>query len=143
MTVHEYEAPVDVPAEDLFEYAAEPANLPEFLSVVSEAHRTGGDRVEVRADVHGHHVDGEGWFRADAASRTLRWGVPGQDDYRGELVVHEVGGDRSRVAVRLNTARGDKGEVRRELAEAVAALAQGAAARTDAGRADRQEGWAG
>lgn len=143
MTEHEYAAPVDVPADQVFEYVAEPANLPEFLSVVSEAHAAGGDRVAVQADVHGHRVDGEGWLRADRESRTLRWGVPEQDDYSGELIVREDGVDRCTVVVRLNTTRADADEVRRELAEAVAALAQGAAARTDAERADRQQGWAG
>ncbi len=143
MADHEYEAPVDVPAEQLFGYVADPANLPEFLPEVSAAHSASGEKVHVEGDIHGHRVDGEGWFEADAASRTVRWGVPGRDEYRGELVVHEVAVDRSRVAVRLATPRTDADEVRRELAEVVATLSQAAAAHADGERADRQDGWAG
>ncbi|MFC7614540.1 hypothetical protein ACFQV2_14410 [Actinokineospora soli] len=78
MSSHEYEAPVDVPAEQLFEYVADPAHLPEFLTVVAEAHTTGPDQVHVEADVEGRHVDTETWFHADPATRTLRWGAPGR-----------------------------------------------------------------
>ncbi|GAA3029992.1 SRPBCC family protein [Actinokineospora globicatena] len=142
MTSHQYEAPVDLPAEQLFRYVADPANLPRFLTVVSEARATAPDRVQVTADVDGHHSEVEARFSTDEATRTIRWGSPGHDEYHGEFVVHEVAVDSSRVVVQLSTPH-DDGNVERELAEAVAALTQGAAAQTDAERADQQDGWAG
>ncbi len=108
-----YEAPVDLPATEVFQHVAEPGNLPAAI--------TGGD---------------VGWCDADAAAKTVRWGADGDDEARGEFVVHDDGPDRCRVSVRTRDGGG-------ELAEAVAELSHAASARTDSFRADHQQGWAG
>ena len=112
MDTHEYEAPVDLPAVEVYQHAADPANLPTAI--------TGGEI---------------GWCDADPTARTVSWGAEGETESRGQLTVHEEGGDRCRVVVRSSHADGN-------LAEGVAELAHAAAARTDSFRSDHQDGWA-
>ncbi|MFI6027285.1 SRPBCC family protein [Amycolatopsis magusensis] len=141
MPSYHHTGTVDVPAEDLFGYLAEPGNLPHFLPSMTEAHREGGDRVHVEAEVHGKHVEGEAWLRVDQGARTLRWGAPGEDDYHGELSVTETEPGTSEVTIELHTERAGGDDVQRGLEEAVATLSQRAAAETDEEAAEHQEGW--
>ncbi|MGX7827947.1 SRPBCC family protein [Actinokineospora sp. 24-640] len=137
----EYEAPVDLPAEQVFDYASEPANLPDFVSAVTEAHRGEDGRVRVVAEVDGRPVELEVWLRVDAHARTVAWGTGDGSD--GELAVRDHGAGTSEVVVRLHTAWADGAEAQRGVEQAVAAMTQGAAAKTDSARAAHQEGWAG
>lgn len=137
----EYEAPVDLPAEQLFEYASEPANLPDFVSAVTEVHRGDDGRVRVLAEVDGRPVEMVAWLRVDAHGKAATWGTG--DDPDGELAVRDDGAGTSRVVVRLHTTWAEGAGARRGVEEAVAALTQGAGAHTDAERAAHQEGWTG
>jgi uncharacterized membrane protein len=141
MPDYDYTAPVELPADRLFGYLSDPENLPGFLPEMTEAHREGGDRVHVEADVHGRHVEGEAWLRPDAGARTLSWGAPGEDDYHGELTVRDLGDGTSEVTVHLHTERAGGPDVQQGLEQAVAALAHRASAEGDLSDAEHQRGW--
>ncbi|MFC5291046.1 hypothetical protein ACFPM7_28690 [Actinokineospora guangxiensis] len=113
MDTHEYEAPADIPADEVYQHAADPANLPTAI--------TGGE---------------VGWCDADPSARTVSWGAEGETEARGQLTVHEESIDRCRIVVRSRHADGN-------VAEGVAELAHAASARTDSRRADQQQGWTG
>jgi hypothetical protein len=112
MDTHEYEAPVDLPADEVYRHAADPANLPTAI--------TGGD---------------VGWCDADPAAKTISWGTEGETETRGQLTVHDEGADRCRIVVRSQHTDGN-------VAEGVAELAHAASARTDSQRGEHQQGWA-
>lgn len=142
MTTYTHTAEADVAAGTLFDFLSEPANLPRYFPQMTAAEPRGGESVHVEAEVHGHHVDGEAWVRADAAERTLAWGAEGPDDYHGELRIEEVAPGRSRIMVSLHSVRAAEGvEVQEGLERTVAALTQVATAddQTDA-RAPREPG---
>jgi uncharacterized membrane protein len=129
MTTYTHTADADVPAEVLFQFLADPQNLPRYFPRMTAAEPEGGDTVHVEAEVHGNHVEGEAWLRSDESARRLAWGAEGPDDYHGELQVEELDQRRSRVTVTLHSVReAGSGEVQEGLEQAVAALAQAAAA---------------
>lgn len=135
MTTYTHTAEADVPAGQLFRFLAEPQNLPRYFPQMTAAEPEGGETVHVEADVHGHHVEGEAWLRADETARTLAWGAEGPDDYHGELKIDEVEPGRSRITVTLHSVReAGSGEVQEGLEHTMATLAQAAAADSDRGQ---------
>ncbi|SDF74422.1 Polyketide cyclase / dehydrase and lipid transport [Lentzea fradiae] len=129
MTTYTHTAEADIPADTLFEFLADPTNLPRYFPQMTAAEPEGGEQVHVEAEVHGHHVESEAWVRPDAGRRSLEWGAEGPDDYHGELQVEEVTPGRSRITVSLHSVREASGdEVQRGLEETVAVLTQTAAA---------------
>lgn len=128
MTTYTHTAEADIPADTLFEFLADPTNLPRYFPQMTAAEPEGGEQVHVEAEVHGHHVESEAWVRPDAGRRSLEWGAEGPDDYHGELRVEEVSPGRSRITVSLHSVREASGdEVQRGLEETVAVLTQTAA----------------
>jgi hypothetical protein len=121
---YERSTEVGVAADELFAYLADVENLPDYLPRITDVEPAGGDRVEVTAQVdadqdgNDEQVGATAWFEADDASRTVRWGSPGPNDYEGELEVAELD-DRSRVTVRLRTERVEGPDVGLGLDEAV------------------------
>lgn len=141
MTSYAHQAEVDLAADRLFDFLADPRTLPRYLPELTEVEPVGGDRVHVEAEVGGRHVEAEGWLRVDRDRRTLSWGTPGEDDYHGELTVSDQGDGRSNVAITLHTERAGGPEVQRGLEEAVAVLAHRATAETDTEAAEKGNDW--
>lgn len=123
MDTHTYSAEADLPADELFEALTE--------------------RPEVARGLPGIELDEsrDGGPRADVGSRALSWGSDA-DGYRGELRISEQGPDRCRLDMSVTTTRTDGGQVRQELAEALAAITHTATAETDVEGARGQRGWA-
>jgi uncharacterized protein YndB with AHSA1/START domain len=133
MTTYTHTAEADVPANVLFQFLADPTNLPRYFPQMTAAEPEGGETVHVEAEVHGAHVEGEAWVRPDESARRLEWGAEGPDDYHGELQVDELEPGRSRITVTLHSVReAEGGEVQEGLEQTVAALSQAAAADGDA-----------
>ncbi|GAB2981242.1 SRPBCC family protein [Saccharothrix stipae] len=113
MTSYEYRAPVEMSARELFEFLARPESLPQHLPGLS------GSTPRIDHDL-----------------RRVSWE---ENRYRGELSVAEDGDGRSEVAIAVET--DEPGDVRRELEEAVAALAHRATAEADLSAAKDQDTW--
>lgn len=106
----DYEASttVDVDAKVLFDYLSDVERLPEYLPQMTEAHSSGGDKVEVAAVIKPEgeperEVSGEAWLEIVEDGKKLRWGAPGPHDYHGELAVDFVADGASTLTVRLHT----------------------------------------
>ncbi len=106
----DYEASttVDVDAEVLFGYLSDVERLPEYLPQMTEAHPSGGDKVEVAAVIKPEgeperEVSGEAWMEIVEDGKKLRWGAPGPHDYHGELDVDFAADGTSTLTVRLHT----------------------------------------
>ncbi|WP_092533119.1 SRPBCC family protein [Amycolatopsis arida] len=143
---YRYSAPVELPADQVFAFVAEPRNLPKYFPRVTTAEPKdtaepeGGDAVHVEAELAHRHVEEEAWLRRDPERRALSWGAE-DDEYHGELRVEERGPDAAEVHVALHTGHADGERVQRELERTVAAITHLAAAETDVAAADDQRGW--
>lgn len=116
---YEHSATVHASADRLFNYLADPANLPDFFSAMRVAEPVGGERVHVEAEVEGTERSGEARLHADHENRQIRWDAPGPHAYHGEL---DVTGDEhsSTVTVTLHTERADGPGIRAGLEETLA-----------------------
>jgi len=141
LSTYEHRATIDVPPDRLFDFLAEPNNLPRYFPKLTEVDPTGGDRVHVEADLGDRHVEAEGWLRVDRDRRTLSWGTPGESDYHGDLKVTDLDAGRSEIAVTLHTERAGGPDVQRGLEEAVAVLAHSATAETETESAEKGDNW--
>ncbi|RKT55288.1 SRPBCC family protein [Saccharothrix australiensis] len=141
MSSYEHRAAVDLAPDRLFDFLAEPKNLPRYFPELTEVDPVGGDRVHVEADLGDRHVAADGWLRVDRDRRTLSWGTPGETDYHGELSVTGQDAGRSEIVVTLHTERAGGPEIQRSLEEAVAVLAHRATAETDAAAAEKGDEW--
>ncbi len=94
----EYTDRIDVaaPADAVFAFVSDVENLPKYLPTVQHAHMQPGERVEVDGEANGHAYASDGFFKVDAASRTMTWGSDGENDYSGKMTVT---GDASRSTV--------------------------------------------
>ncbi|HEY8371400.1 MAG TPA: SRPBCC family protein [Pseudonocardiaceae bacterium] len=133
-------APVDMPADELFDFLAKPDNLPRYFPAMTEAEPVGGDRVHVEADLGNRHVEAEAWLQVDRRNRHLSWGAPGEDDYHGELTIVEQGPNRCEVSVTLHTERAGGDEVQRGLEQTLASLAQRAVRDADMAEGEGRAG---
>ena len=103
MTMSHYESELKVQADPdtIFTYVKNPENMPQYLPTVHGAHDQGAGRVAVDGEAAGHEYHSDGWFKVDAAARTMSWGSDGENKYSGKLAVrpHE---DHSHVSVSLD-----------------------------------------
>lgn len=125
----DYEAatPVDVAANVVFEYLADVERLPEYLPQMTEAHRSGGDKVEVEAVIHPEgeperKVSGEAWVEVVEDGKKLRWGAPGPHEYHGELDVDFVADGTSMLTVRLHTDHAEGESIEKGLEHTLAGI---------------------
>ena len=96
---------VDVPAQTLFEYLSDIANLPDYFARMTSARPGDGEEVHTTARMpDGTEVEGEAWFRVDDASQRIEWGSEGPNDYSGHLDVTPAG-EVSEVEVHIHTSR--------------------------------------
>ena len=98
----EYTDRIDVaaPADAVFKFVSDIANLPKYLPTVHTAHPQQGERVEVDGEANGHSYHSDGWFKVDDAARTMSWGSDGENDYSGKMAV-TGDGDRAQVECAL------------------------------------------
>ena len=94
----EYTDRIDVaaPADAVFGFVSDVANLPKYLPTMHDAHTQGTDRVAVDGEANGHHYHSDGWFKVDQAGRSMSWGSDGENDYSGKM---KVTGDGSKSQV--------------------------------------------
>lgn len=128
-TMGDYEASttVNVAANVLFDYLADVERLPEYLPQMTEAHRTGGDKVEVAAVIQPEgeperEVSGEAWLDVVEDGKKLRWGAPGPHEYHGELDVDFVADDTSTLTVRLHTDHAEGSSIEDGLQQTLAGI---------------------
>jgi hypothetical protein len=111
------QAPIDLPAEQVFSYLADPEHLVGFLP------------EPVRSDVPVEHDPVDERYRVDRARRRLLWTA--QDgQHGGEVSVHEGRPGTCTVRIELHTDRpSDEAVLRAELERSVGVLAQRALAK--------------
>ncbi|WP_411286140.1 SRPBCC family protein [Lapillicoccus sp.] len=108
---YEKSTTVNVEPQLLFSYLGDVQNLPRFLPQLTSVEPAGDDRVRVTAHLNPpdgpeRDVEGEAWVSVKQEGRTLAWGAPGPNDYRGELDVDPGDAEgTSHLTVRLHTER--------------------------------------
>jgi hypothetical protein len=90
------------PADEVLAYVSDIWNMPGYLPTVRIAAPQGEGRVVVEGEVDGHHYRSDGWLDLDMMARMMRWGSDGERDYRGEMRLHDLGGGRTRLELRLH-----------------------------------------
>src|SRR4051794_5451601 len=116
MTQFERSIDLATDADAAFELLADVRNLPRYFDAITSAEPVdGGHAVHVTAAVGGAPRDSDAWFEADQASRTIRWGSEGDNQYHGELTIApspdrstgagSQGDEDLALVVRLTTAR--------------------------------------
>ncbi len=94
----------------LFDYLSDISHLPDYFARMTSAAPGDGEQVRTTARMpDGQEVQGDAWFRVDAAARRLEWGSEGPSSYAGRLEVRPSG-DGSEVEVHLHTTRVEDGD---------------------------------
>lgn len=110
MATYERTIEIEASAETVFDFVSDVENLPRYFDRMKSAEPADGEAVHVTAQVAGHSVEGEAWFRTHADRRRVEWGSEGPSDYAGELDV-DGGGPTSRLTVRLHASHGEDEEI--------------------------------
>ncbi|MGB3258057.1 MAG: SRPBCC family protein [Ornithinimicrobium sp.] len=116
MSTHTSTVQIDLPAARLWAYLSDVENLPDYLPQMSSAHRTGGDTVNVTAQINpsdqpAREVEGEAWFTVKEEGRTLTWGSKGPNNYEGQLDIDAVSDSACELTVRINSERAQSDDV--------------------------------
>ncbi len=134
-------------AQEVFDYVSDVGHLPDYLPPIREASArplTEGTEtdpdvrdatgVHLVGEVKGQRFENDGWFLADAAARTLRWGAQTERTYSGRLEVTDEGaGARLRVHLEfgpnspddaMQEQAGDRDPVREALAATLQSVKQ-------------------
>lgn len=138
MAKHEASITVDVAPNVVFDHLSDIEHLPNYLPRLTDVHRTEAraadaqglearrpnqpvhEEVEVIADEpSGHSVRSEAWVEIVEEKRKLRWGVPGESAYHGELEVDFVADGTSQLTVRLETSHDSDSSIDEELHSAL------------------------
>lgn len=114
-------ASASAPADALFDYLSDVANLPEYFARTKTAEMAGPGAVRTTAEVNGKTVEGEAWFKVDQAAKHLEWGSEGPNDYRGYVDATSQG-DGSQVEVHISTERVESDQVQQGVDETVATI---------------------
>jgi len=78
---------IDAPADEVFSFVTEAANMPKFLPTLDEAVAIGDNKIRMKGEVDGHKYDTIGWFQVHEFNRTMLWGAEGMNNYSGDLEV--------------------------------------------------------
>ncbi len=100
-------------AQEVFDYVSDVGHLPDYLPPIREASTRplaegtetdpdvrDGTGVHLVGEIKGRRFENDGWFLADEAARTLRWGAQTERTYSGRLEVTDEG-DGARLLVHL------------------------------------------
>jgi hypothetical protein len=134
MPTYRHSARADIPADELFAFLSEPRNLPRYFPQLTVAEPASEDEVRFEAGLQGRRVAGKAWLHTDPRFRTLSWGTENEDNYHGELHIGASAAGSCEITVILHTERIDGDEMRRGLAETVAAIARTASEDRQSGR---------
>lgn len=118
----EYEQAATIAAEPdtLFEYLSDVEHLPDYLSVIADAHTAGPQIAEVTTDIGGRQERARGYVRADGLERRMEWGVP-NGGYHGWLRVRPDETD-TRSVVTIHVTQPHPSEADDDLVEALEAI---------------------
>ena len=75
------------PAEQVFRYVSDPANMPQYLPTVQSAEMQGSSRVAVQGEASGHPYNSDGNFDVNYGEKRMTWGSDGENHYAGWLQV--------------------------------------------------------
>lgn len=90
-------------ADRAFDFLADPARLPDYVSTIRLEDSTAVEgELDVDADIAGRDGAPEAGFSADRATRRIEWGRVG-GDYGGSIVVNVGTTNSAGVTVRLHT----------------------------------------
>lgn len=137
------------PADEVFDWLSKVENLPHYLPPVKESWLEGpaaagkpGQRVKMSVEIPGRYeTEGEGYFDADEASKTLRWGAEFSRDYSGWLTVEESAPEECVVTAHLSFGpRSVEGEVQEESSQDRDPLAEGVSNTLESIRRQLEEG---
>ena len=102
---------VDAGSQALFDYLSDAGNLPQYFSRLTSAVPGEGEEIKTTAKMpDGPEVQGDAWFRVDAAAQRIEWGSEGPSSYHGHLEVSSTGDSSSSVEVHVHTTRVDDGD---------------------------------
>ncbi len=91
---------VDAPADTVFGFVADVANLPKYLPTTKDAQRQGTDRVRVQGEAQGQYYNSDGYLRPDRAAKRLEWGAD-EGYYSGWMQLQDRDG-RTDVTVHIS-----------------------------------------
>ena len=119
MPVYEEAITIKAGANAIFAFASDAANMPKYLSTVTEARdqgkgEGGEGRILMKGEANGHPYQSDGWIKYVEGQNTMTWGSDGENDYSGSLEVDDAF-EGSLVTVRLNFE--PKGEIEGNLEE--------------------------
>jgi ribosome-associated toxin RatA of RatAB toxin-antitoxin module len=100
MPEYEQSGTVTAPPDQLFAYLSDVHHLPEYFPHMTSAEPSGGETVDVEAEVAGDHKQAEAWFHVDADERRIEWGSQA-GPYHGWMQVDGVDGG-SLVTIHLH-----------------------------------------
>jgi len=83
---------IDAPADVVFSYLADVRHLPRYLPRMTKAEPQPDGTVEMASFIHGVEQTVPATFEADAESRRISWGSPGNPAYYGAMQVADDGG---------------------------------------------------
>ena len=101
MAEYETSLPINAPPDAVFDFVADPHNMPKYLPTTHHADMQGEGRVHLQGEVKGNAYDADGWIRLDRTEYRMEWGADGERQYRGWMEI-EGAGDQSLVTVHLS-----------------------------------------
>jgi uncharacterized protein YndB with AHSA1/START domain len=88
---------INVPAQQVFEYASRAENMPEYLEGVALVQPLDGGRVRIT----GSRLDAEAWLDVDQDHLMMRWVAEGEGKYMGHLTVTPMDAFTSKAEVHV------------------------------------------
>lgn len=77
MSDFEASTTIAAPQKEVFAYVTDPANMPDYLPTVSEAHKEGPDRIGMSGESEGQPYEGDGFFHIIEEKGKMTWGSDG------------------------------------------------------------------
>ena len=82
---------IHAPADEVFSYVTNFANMPIYLPTVESATPAGEGQIRLKGQVNGKTYDTVGWYQVHTFNNTMLWGAKGADEYSGDLEVVDEG----------------------------------------------------
>lgn len=111
MSDYERTTPIQAPAESVFAWVSDLANLPRYLPKLHAVEREGEGRIRVSGEAHRERLEAAGEFHSDPERLRMWWSTEGDHRYKGWLQV-EPAGDHTDVTVHLFFSFDDKAKQR-------------------------------
>jgi len=82
---------IHAPADEVFAFVTNFANMPLYLPTVQTATPAGEGQIRMTGGVDGKTYDTVGWYQVHSFNNTMLWGAKGQNEYSGDLEVVDEG----------------------------------------------------